>query len=127
MKKLFSFAFVAMMSVAMLSLVGCNKNNKPDEPTWETPTVLTGTTWISGEGSSFEATLIFETETAGKRTVHNVINGKAYDTETAITYTYKDGEGSYTDDRENTYEFTIDGGTLTAQESSYEEIYLRKK
>jgi len=126
MKKFFSFAFVAMMSLAMISFVACNKQNDP-EPPMETPEVLTGTTWIHGEGTSFEATLIFQTESAGIRKVHNVINDQAYDTETDITYTYQNGAGQYTDDIDHSYEFTVDGNKLTVKEIGYDEVYTFKK
>ena len=126
MKKLFSVAFAAMMLATIFSLVACNKKNEPEEKI-ETPTVLTGTTWISGEGSTFEATLIFDTESTGVRKVHNVIGENVYDTQSDIKYTYKDGKGQYTDDRDKSYEFTVDGNKLTVKEIGYDEEYILKK
>jgi hypothetical protein len=132
MKKFFSFALAAMMSVAMLTLVGCNKDNKKaDEPVWETPTSLVGTEWVDDGGETWLATITFQTETTGRRTVHRVIDGTAYDSDCEILYHYLDGSGQYMDDIKHFYLFTIDGGTLTVREEGadpeYDEVYKRKK
>ena len=127
MKKVFSFALVAMMLVSICSFVSCKKDK--DKPAWETPTALTGTEWSYGEGSSFAATIYFETETTGKRTVHHVIGSEVFDSETPITYTYEKPNGQYIDDIQHKYNFTVDGGTLTVREEGYDydEVYERKK
>jgi len=132
MKKIFSFALAAMMSVAMLTLVGCNKDNKKEaEPVWETPTSLVGTEWVDDGGETWQATLSFITEDTGRRKVHNVIGGKAYDSDYEIGYHYLDGSGQYMDDIQHFYLFTVDGGTLTVIEEGYgpedAEVYKRKK
>ena len=126
MKKIISFALVAMMLASAFSFVSCKKQNEP-EPVYETPEILTGTTWISGEGTSFVATLIFETESTGRRLVHHVINEESYDSEGDITYTYQNGAGQYTDDRDHSYEFTVEGNKLTVKEIGYDEVYILKK
>jgi len=122
MKKFFSFALAAMMTVAMISFAGCkNKDKEPDIPT---PTALTGTVWVSGAGSSFVATLHFETATTGRRTVSQVIGSDTYDSESDITYIYADGAGAYEVDRwDEPCTFTVNGGTLTADEEGIEMVY----
>lgn len=126
MKKVLSFALAAMMSMTMISFVGCGKENN-NEPTWETPTELTGTVWVDDGGETWLATIYFETETTGRRTVHQVIGGEVYDSETPITYTYQGGSGQYIDDRQDEYPFTVDGGTLVVKELGYDETYKRTK
>lgn len=126
MKKIFSFAIAALMSMSMIALVGCGKENT-DEPVWETPTSLEGTEWVDDGGESWLATIYFETETTGRRTVHNVIGGETYDTETPFTYTYEKPNGEFVDDIQHTYSFSIDGGTLTVGMDGYDEVYKRKK
>lgn len=126
MQKFFSIALVAMMAVAMISLVSCKKQQ--NEPEMETPTTLTGTTWVSGEGTSFEATLIFETAQTGKRLVSQKFGEEVYDSESAITYTYENGKGEYNVERwETPCTFTVVGGTLTADEEGVTEVYKYKK
>jgi len=126
MKKFFSIALVAMMAVAMISLVSCKKGDK--EPEMETPTTLTGTTWVSGEGTSFVATLVFETAQTGKRLVSQKIGDQVYDSESDITYTYENGKGEYNVDRwESPCTFTVVGGTLTADEEGVTEVFKFKK
>jgi hypothetical protein len=132
MKKIFSFALVATMSVAMLSFAGCNKNKDEEpEPEWETPTSLVGTEWVDDGGETWQATLSFNTEDTGRRKVHNVIGGEAYDSDCEILYHYLDGSGQYMDDIKHFYLFTVDGGTLTVIEEGYDpesaEVYKRKK
>lgn len=122
------------MLVAALTFVSCSKDNDdsepagPSEPTWETPTVLTGTEWYYGDEATFSHTLIFVTETTGRKLTHNVIpGGETYDSERSFTYTYANGRGQYTTDNNVTYDFTVEGGKLTYEE--YESIfeYNRKK
>ena len=127
MKKILSFAFAAMMLVSAFSFVSCKKQNEPTEPEMETPTVLTGTTWVSGDPASFQATLIFKTDSTGERKVINVIKGEVYNTESDITYTYKDGKGQYTDDIDHTYDFTVNGSKLVVKEIGYDEEYTYQK
>ena len=108
MKKIFSFALVAVMVASMFSFVACKGKNQP-EPT---PTVLTGTTWINGAGTDWVTTLIFNTEKAGVQKVHNS-NG---DYEDAFTYEYADAKGSFTITRtDETFKFTVRGNILSLQ------------
>ena len=108
MKKIFSFALVAVMVASMFSFVACKGKNQP-EPT---PTVLTGTTWINGAGTDWVTTLIFNTENQGVQKVHNS-NG---DYEDAFTYEYADAKGSFTiTNSDETYQFTVDGNKLSVQ------------
>jgi len=129
MKKIFSFALVAMMSTVLF--VGCNKDKQEEEPVWETPTSLVGTEWVDDGGETWQATLSFNTEDTGRRKVHNVIGGEAYDSDCEILYHYLDGSGQYMDDIKHFYLFTVDGGTLTVIEEGYDpesaEVYKRKK
>ena len=109
MKKSFSFALVAVMVASMFSFVACKGKNQP-EP--ETPTVLTGTTWINGAGTDWVTTLIFNTEKAGVQKVHNS-NG---DYEDAFTYEYADAKGSFTiTNSDETFKFTVKGNILSLQ------------
>ena len=109
MKKIFSFALVAMMVASMFSFVACKGKNEPQP---ETPTVLTGTTWINGAGTDWVTTLIFNTENQGVQKVHNS-NG---DFEDAFTYTYADAKGSFTNTHSGeTYQFTVKGNILYLQ------------
>ena len=109
MKKIFSFALVAVMVASMFSFVACKGKNEPQP---ETPTVLTGTTWINGEGTDWVTTLIFNTENQGVQKVHNS-NG---DYEDAFTYTYADAKGSFTiTQTDETYQFTVEGNILYLQ------------
>ena len=117
MKKIFSFALVAVLVASMFSFVACKGKNEPEqnepEQKIETPTVLTGTTWVNGEGTDWVETLIFETENQGVKKVHNS-NG---DFEDAFTYEYADGEGSFTiTHTDETYQFTVDGNKLSVQD-----------
>lgn len=126
MKKLFTFA--AMMLVTVFTFVACNKDKSDPKPTWETPTSLTGTEWTWGSESSFLYTLIFETETTGKKLSHNnsMPDGEK-DSERTFSYTYDNGSGQYKDDNNDTYTFTIDGGELTEVGASNTFTYNRKK
>ena len=109
MKKIFSFALVAVMVASMFSFVACKGKNEPQP---ETPTVLTGTTWINGEGTDWVETLIFNTENQGVKKVHNS-NG---DFEDAFTYEYADAKGSFTITRtQETLQFTVKGNILYLQ------------
>ena len=109
MKKIFSFALVAVMVASMFSFVACKGKNEPEKI--ETPTVLTGTTWINGEGTNWVTTLVFETESQG---VQKTQNGN--DFEYAFTYEYANGEGSYTlTNSDETFKFTVDGNILYLQ------------
>ena len=109
MKKIFSFALVAVMVASMFSFVACKGKNEPQP---ETPTVLTGTTWINGEGTDWVTTLIFNTENQGVQKVHNS-NG---DFENAFTYTYADAKGSFTlTQTQETFQFTVKGNILYLQ------------
>ena len=131
MKK--NFVFAAMMLVTVSMFVACKKDKPEPEPTWETPTALKGTEWIYGEGSTFSHTLIFDTDTTGRKLTHNDLTaagGEVYDTERAIlSYSYANGSGEYMDDRHETFQFTIDGGTLTEYDAMVEDYlaYKRKK
>ena len=108
MKKIFSFALVAVMVASMFSFVACKGKNQP-EPT---PTVLTGTTWINGAGTDWVTTLIFNTENQGVQKVHNS-NG---DYEDAFTYEYADAKGSFTiTHSDETFQFTVKGNILYLQ------------
>ena len=110
MRKIFSFALVAVMVASMFSFVACKGKNQPEQP--KTPEVLTGTTWINGEGTDWVETLIFNTENQGVKKVHNS-NG---DFEDAFTYEYADAKGSFTFTRTNeTYQFTVKGNILYLQ------------
>ena len=125
MKKIFSFALVAVMVASMFSFVACKKQNEPEKI--ETPTVLTGTTWINGEGTDWVETLIFNTENQGVKKVHNS-NG---DFEDAFTYTYANAKGSFTiTHSDETYQFTVDGNKLSVQDLQdptwYYEYLLKK-
>ena len=109
MKKIFSFALVAVMVASMFSFVACKGKNEPQP---ETPTVLTGTTWINGEGTDWVTTLIFNTENQGVQKVHNS-NG---DFEDAFTYEYADAKGSFTiTNSDETFQFTVKGNILYLQ------------
>ena len=109
MKKIFSFALVAVMVASMFSFVACKGKNEPQP---ETPTVLTGTTWINGEGTDWVTTLIFNTENQGVQKVHNS-NG---DYEDAFTYEYADAKGSFTiTNSDETFKFTVKGNILYLQ------------
>ena len=109
MKRIFSFALVAMMVASMFSFVACKGKNEPQP---ETPTVLTGTTWINGAGTDWVTTLIFNTENQGVQKVHNN-NG---DFENAFTYTYADAKGSFTiTNSDETFKFTVKGNILYLQ------------
>ena len=109
MRKIFSFALVAMMVASMFSFVACKGKNEPQP---ETPTVLTGTTWINGEGTDWVTTLIFNTENQGVQKVHNS-NG---DFEDAFTYEYADAKGSFTiTNSDETFQFTVKGNILYLQ------------
>ena len=125
MKKIFSFALVAVMVASMFSFVACKGKNEPEKI--ETPTVLTGTTWINGEGTDWVETLIFNTENQGVKKVHNS-NG---DFEDAFTYTYANAKGSFTiTHSDETYQFTVDGNKLSVQDLQdptwYYEYLLKK-
>ena len=110
MKKIFSFALVAVMVASMFSFVACKGKNEPEKI--ETPTVLTGTTWINGEGTDWVQTLIFNTQNQGLLKVHNSYG----DFEDAFTYEYADAKGSFTITRSNeTYKFTVKGNILYLQ------------
>ena len=126
MRKIFSFALVAVMVASMFSFVACKGKNEPEQKP-ETPTVLTGTTWINGEGTDWVETLIFNTENQGVKKVHNS-NG---DFEDAFTYTYADAKGSFTiTHTDETYQFTVDGNKLSVQDLQdptwYYEYLLKK-
>ena len=109
MKKIFSFALVAVMVASMFSFVACKGKNEPQP---ETPTVLTGTTWINGAGTDWVTTLIFNTENQGVQKVHNS-NG---DYEDAFTYEYADAKGSFTiTNSDETFQFTVKGNILYLQ------------
>ena len=109
MKKIFSFALVAVMVASMFSFVACKGKNEPQP---ETPTVLTGTTWINGAGTDWVTTLIFNTENQGVQKVHNS-NG---DFEDAFTYEYADAKGSFTiTNSDETFQFTVKGNILYLQ------------
>ena len=125
MKKIFSFALVAVMVASMFSFVACKGKNEPQP---ETPTVLTGTTWVNGEGTDWVTTLIFNTENQGVQKVHNS-NG---DFEDAFTYTYADAKGSFTITRtQETLQFTVKGNILYLQvdpeNPDFTHEYLLKK
>ena len=124
MKKIFSFALVAVMVASMFSFVACKGKNEPQP---ETPTVLTGTTWINGAGTDWVTTLIFNTENQGVQKVHNS-NG---DFEDAFTYEYADAKGSFTiTQTDETYQFTVEGNILSVQDLQdptwYYEYLLKK-
>ena len=103
------------------------EENTPAEEVFETPEVLTGTTWLYGDPEYFTYTLIFETESTGKRLCHNVINGKSYDTEVKIvSYTYQNGKGQLTTEEQDTYEFTVDGNKLTYKDDLDDISYVFK-
>ena len=122
MKKIFSVALAAMMTLTVFSFVGCK--NKDKEPEIPTPTDLTGTVWVSGAGTSFVATLKFQTATTGVRLVSQTIGDQTYDSESDITYIYADGIGAYEVDRwEEPCAFVVIGGTLTADEEGIEMVY----
>ena len=107
MKKIFSVALVAVMVASMFSFVACKGK---DEPQPETPTVLTGTTWINGEGTDWVQTLIFNTQNQGLLKVHNSYG----DFEDAFTYEYADAKGSFTiTQTDETYQFTVKGNKLS--------------
>lgn len=131
MKKFFAFA--AMALVFFVTFTACKKDNPQPEPTWETPTELIGTEWIYGEGSTFSYTLVFETANTGVKKCHNDLRaagGEVYDTQRDIlSYSYANGSGEYMDDKRDTYEFTIEGGTLTEYDVMIEDylVYKRKK
>ena len=109
MKKIFSFALVAVMVASMFSFVACKGKNEPQP---ETPTVLTGTTWINGAGTDWVTTLIFNTEKAGVQKVHNSYG----DFEDAFTYEYADAKGSFTiTNSDETFQFTVKGNILYLQ------------
>ena len=109
MRKIFSFALVAVMVASMFSFVACKGKNQP-EP--ETPTALTGTSWINGAGTDWVTTLIFNTVNEGVQKVHNSDG----DYENPFTYEYADAKGSFTFTRTNeTYQFTVKGNTLYLQ------------
>ena len=109
MKKIFSFALVAVMVASMFSFVACKGKNEPQP---ETPTVLTGTTWINGAGTDWVTTLIFNTENQGVEKVHNSDG----DYEHAFTYKYADAKGSFTiTQTDETYQFTVKGNILSLQ------------
>ena len=109
MRKIFSFALVAVMVASMFSFVACKGKNEPQP---ETPTVLTGTTWINGAGTDWVTTLIFNTENQGVQKVHNS-NG---DFEDAFTYEYADAKGSFTiTNSDETFQFTVKGNILYLQ------------
>ena len=125
MKKIFSFALVAVMVASMFSFVACKGKNEPQP---ETPTVLTGTTWVNGEGTDWVTTLIFNTENQGVQKVHNS-NG---DFENAFTYTYADAKGSFTlTQTQETFQFTVKGNILYLQvdpeNPDFTHEYLLKK
>ena len=127
MKKIFSFALVAVMVASMFSFVACKKQQNEPEQKIETPTVLTGTTWINGEGTDWVETLIFNTVNQGVKKVHNS-NG---DFEDAFTYEYADAKGSFTiTHSDETYQFTVDGNKLSVQDLQdptwYYEYLLKK-
>ena len=109
MRKIFSFALVAVMVASMFSFVACKGKNEPQP---ETPTVLTGTTWINGAGTDWVTTLIFNTVNEGVQKVHNSDG----DYENPFTYEYADAKGSFTFTRTNeTYQFTVKGNILSLQ------------
>lgn len=120
------------MLVTVFAFVACNKKAEP-ETKWETPTALMGTEWVYGEGTTFSYTLIFETGNTGVKKCHNDLRaagGEVYDTQRDIkSYTYANGKGEYKDDKNDTFEFTIDGGTLTEYDPLMEDYlaYKRKK
>lgn len=130
MKKLFylmSLCLIAGTSV----MVSCGSDDDDVQPkeeeVVETPKVLKGTTWVYGNPDSFSYTLIFETETTGKRLCHNVIDGTAYDTEVKITsYTYQNGKGQLTTNEDDTFEFTVDGDKLSYRDELDEITYVFK-
>ena len=111
MRKIFSFALVAVMVASMFSFVACKGKNEP-EPEPETPTVLTGTTWINGAGTDWVTTLIFNTVNEGVQKVHNSDG----DYENPFTYEYADAKGSFTITRpQETLQFTVKGNILYLQ------------
>jgi len=125
MKKIFSFALVAVMVASMFSFVACKKQNEPEKI--ETPTVLTGTTWINGEGTDWVETLIFNTENKGVKKVDNEFGHFEGD----ITYTYANGAGSFIWE-EDQYNFTVDGNKLSVPDKDdpnpdFAMVYLLKK
>lgn len=127
MKKIFSFALVAVLVASMFSFVACKGKNQPEQP--QTPEVLTGTTWINGEGSDWVQTLIFNTENQGVQKVHNSYG----DFEEAFTYEYADAKGSFTITRtDETYQFTVKGNKLSVPDKDdpnpdFAMVYLLKK
>ena len=93
----------------MFSFVACKGKNEPQP---ETPTVLTGTTWINGAGTDWVTTLIFNTENQGVQKVHNSYG----DFEDAFTYEYADAKGSFTiTNSDETFQFTVKGNILSLQ------------
>ena len=125
MKKIFSFALVAVMVASMFSFVACKGKNEPEQ---KTPEVLTGTTWVNGEGTDWVQTLIFNTENQG---VQKTQNGK--DFEDPFTYEYANGEGSFTiTQTDETYQFTVKGNKLSVPDKDdpnpdFAMVYLLKK
>ena len=123
MKKFFSVALVAMMTLTVFSFVSCNKGNQPEPPV-ETPKVLTGTSWVNGAGSDWVTTLVFETENEGVRKVDNQYGHSESD----ITYTYADGEGIFIFNDEE-YDFTVEGNKLIVPDKQdpnpdFAEVYI---
>ena len=121
MKKIFSFALVAVMVASMFSFVACKGKNEPQP---ETPTVLTGTTWINGAGTDWVTTLEFVTENAGVRKVDNQYGHSESD----ITYTYANGAGSFIFAGEE-YNFTVEGNKLSVPDKDdpnpdFAEVYI---
>lgn len=129
MKKIFSFALVAVMVASMFSLVACKKQQNEPEQKVETPTVLTGTTWVNGEGTDWVQTLIFNTQNQGVQKVHNSYG----DFEDAFTYEYADAKGSFTiTQTDETYQFTVKGNKLSVPDKDdpnpdFAMVYLLKK
>ena len=114
MKKIFSFALVAVMVASMFSFVACKKqqNEQEPQPQPETPEVLTSTAWINNAGPDDVTTLIFNTVNEGVQQVHNS-NG---DFDNAFTYEYADGEGSFTLTlTQEMFQFTVEGNILYLQ------------
>ena len=96
------------MVASMFSFVACKKQQNEPEPQPKTPEVLTGTTWINGEGTDWVTTLIFDTENQGVQKQHNNYG----DFEDAFTYEYADAKGSFTITPDETYQFTVKGNIL---------------
>ena len=127
MKKIFSFALVAMMVASMFSLAACKKQQNEPEQKVETPTVLTGTTWINGAGTDWVTTLEFVTDSTGVRKVDNEFGH--FDSD--ITYTYANAKGYFIFEEEK-YDFTVEGNKLIVPDKDdpnpdFAAVYVLKK